>query len=66
MKLILTLPGISVDTARVAAGEPAIKCPSPLNVRKDTYDHSCEPVIEPARMNITAFKMTDSPTARRG
>ena len=42
MKLILTLPGISVDTARVAAGEPAITRPSPLNVRKDTYDHSCD------------------------
>ena len=23
-----------------AAGEPAIKRPSPLNVLKDTYDHS--------------------------
>jgi hypothetical protein len=25
----------------VAPGEFAIKCPSPLNVLKDTYDHSC-------------------------
>jgi hypothetical protein len=27
--------------ARVAAGESVIRCPSPLNVIKDTYDHSC-------------------------
>jgi hypothetical protein len=25
----------------LAAGESAIKCPSPLNVLKDTYNHSC-------------------------
>jgi hypothetical protein len=25
----------------LAAGEPAIKRPSPLNAHKDTYDHSC-------------------------
>ena len=24
-----------------AAGESVMKCPSPLNVLKDTYDHSC-------------------------
>jgi hypothetical protein len=24
----------------IAAGESAIKCPSPRNARKDTYDHS--------------------------
>jgi hypothetical protein len=27
--------------ARVAVGETVIKCPSPLNVLKATYDHSC-------------------------
>jgi hypothetical protein len=26
--------------ARLAVGESAIKCPSPLNVLKDAYDHS--------------------------
>ena len=25
----------------LAAGESVIKCPSPLNVLKDTYDQSC-------------------------
>jgi hypothetical protein len=25
----------------LAVGESVIKCPSPLNVPKDTYDHSC-------------------------
>ena len=25
----------------LARGEPVIKYPSPLNVRKDTYNHSC-------------------------
>jgi hypothetical protein len=25
---------------RLARGESVIKCPSPLNVLKDTYDHS--------------------------
>ena len=28
-------------TALLAAGESVIKRPSPLNVLKDTYDHSC-------------------------
>ena len=27
--------------AAVAPGEPVTKCPSPLNLRNDTYDHSC-------------------------
>ena len=44
----------SIDGARVAhgvvggakanalaRGESVIKCPSPLNMLKDTYDHSC-------------------------
>ena len=26
---------------QLAAGESVIKCSSPLNVLKDTYDHSC-------------------------
>jgi hypothetical protein len=26
---------------KLATGGAAIKCPSPLNVLKDTYDHSC-------------------------
>jgi hypothetical protein len=25
----------------LAEGEPVIKCPSPLNVLKGTYEHSC-------------------------
>ena len=25
----------------LAVGEPVIKCPSPLNVPKDTHDHRC-------------------------
>ena len=29
------------STARTAQGESVIKCPSPLKVLKDTYDHSC-------------------------
>ena len=28
--------------ARLAAGESANKCPSPLNVLEDAYDHSCD------------------------
>jgi hypothetical protein len=28
-------------SAPLAAGESVIKCPSPPNVLKDTYDHSC-------------------------
>jgi hypothetical protein len=27
--------------AHLARGESVIKCPSPLDVLKDTYDHSC-------------------------
>jgi hypothetical protein len=44
-----------------APGEYAIKCPSPLNVLKDTYDHSwyC------ARSDEYQHLMTDSPGARR-
>jgi hypothetical protein len=34
--------GATVETVvNVAEGGSVIKCPSPLNVRKDTYDHSC-------------------------
>jgi hypothetical protein len=29
------------DEAGLAAGESVIKCPSSLNMLKDTYDHSC-------------------------
>jgi hypothetical protein len=29
-----------VLAAAVAVGESAIKCPSPLNVPEDTYDHN--------------------------
>jgi sugar/nucleoside kinase (ribokinase family) len=32
---------VLVDLASVAAGESVIKCPSPLNVLKDIYDHRC-------------------------
>jgi hypothetical protein len=27
--------------AELAVGESVIRCPSPLNVLKDAYDHSC-------------------------
>jgi hypothetical protein len=33
--------GEALDTVRPARGEPAITSPSPLNVLKDTSDHSC-------------------------
>jgi hypothetical protein len=33
--------GSDKDRADLAVGESAIKCPSPLNVLKDTYDHGC-------------------------
>jgi glutaredoxin len=35
------LGGNDDTQAMPAAGEPVIACPSPLNVLKDTYDHSC-------------------------
>jgi hypothetical protein len=43
----------------LAAGESVIKCPSPLNVLKDTYDHSCYG----ARSDEYQHLMIDSPTA---
>ena len=30
-----------MEDPRLAEGDTIIKCPSPLNVLKDTYDHSC-------------------------
>ena len=30
------------EQVTIAVGESVIKCPSPLNVLKDTYDHSCD------------------------
>jgi hypothetical protein len=35
------LPKDVDDLVALAWGESVIKCPSPLNVLKDTYDHSC-------------------------
>ena len=43
----------------LAAGESGIKCPSPLNVLKDTHNHSCHS----ARSDENQHLMTDSPTA---
>ena len=31
----------AAEAAKVGEGESVIKCPSPLNVLKYTYDHSC-------------------------
>jgi hypothetical protein len=46
--------------AAVAMGGNAIKCPSPLNVPKDTCDHSCYL----ARSDEYPHLMTPPPTAR--
>jgi hypothetical protein len=45
-ELYARVHGLSVVLARIgwfvlAAGEPVIKCPSPLKVLKDTYHYSC-------------------------
>jgi hypothetical protein len=48
--------------AGLATGESVIECPSPLNVLKDTYDHSCYSACSDKCQHL----MTDSPTARRG
>jgi hypothetical protein len=37
---VLAVP-VQFFAAAAAAGESAIKCPSPLSVLKDTYDQSC-------------------------
>jgi hypothetical protein len=38
---IPAVPHLPTPTAEVAAGGTVIERPSPLNVCKDTYDHSC-------------------------
>ena len=35
------IASVGPGLARLAMGESVIKCPSPLNVLKDKYDHSC-------------------------
>jgi hypothetical protein len=39
--------------ALLATGESVIKCPSPLNVLKDTYDVTIIAFIEHVQMNIS-------------
>ena len=46
---------------RIAQGESVIKCPPPLNVLKDAYDHSCCLALSDEYCHL----MTDSPGARR-
>ena len=42
-----------VRPIHIAAGESVIKCPSPLNVLKGTYDHSFIAVIMDVEMNTS-------------
>jgi hypothetical protein len=44
----------------LAVGESVVKCPSPLNMPKDTHDHSCYR----ARSDEYQHCMIDSPVAR--
>jgi hypothetical protein len=40
-KNVTISPRFVVQALCIAVGGKAIKCPSPLNVLKYTYDHSC-------------------------
>jgi hypothetical protein len=41
------------ELAVIAQGDTVIKCPSPLNVLKDTYDHRCYSARAELQMNIS-------------